>query len=190
MTSLEMILAELSQQQKSFERDIFIQGTFLRVVINWENFIEEVFLAAMCSCITLSNTQLKPKAARSRNKEEAFRKLNAKRRLRDSEYIDWIDYTKLKQRIVDQFHHASRFHQVYRDAGILNQIKSIRNHIAHNSKQTERKFKEQIIQNAGYLATPDANAADILVAVHRRSQQRFFELYTNYYIETANIICK
>ena len=190
LNELNQIMDKLSIIPKSYERDIFIQGTFLRCVIIWENFIEESFLAAMCGCKTNSNKILKPIGAKSRNKEQAFKKLSVNRRLRESDYLDWIDSSQIKNRILENFHHRSRFHQIYRDAGILNQIKAIRNHIAHNSKQTNKKFTEQIIQTNGYLAIPDPNAAEILIATNRQHRKAFYKLYIDYYEETANEICK
>lgn len=190
LKELNQIMDRLSVVPKSYERDIFIQGTFLRCVIIWENFIEESFLAAMCGCKTNSNTILKPIGAKSKNKEQAFKKLSVNRRLRESDYLDWIDSSQIKNRILENFHHRSRFHQIYRDTGILNQIKAIRNHIAHNSKQTNKKFTEQIIQTNGYLAIPDPNAAEILIATNRQHQKAFYKLYIDYYEETANEICK
>lgn len=190
LSSLEQILEDLSLEPKSFKRDVFIQGAFLRAVINWENFIEECFLAAMCTCKTNSNSVLRPKTTLSKNKNEAFKKISTNRRLRDGDYVDWIDYQKIKQRVDETFHHRSRFHSIYRDATILNQIKAIRNHIAHNSKHSERNFREQIIQNVGYLAIPDPNAADILVSTNRGKALKFFRIYLRYYTDTANDICK
>jgi len=190
LNDILQILNDLSVLPKNYKRDIFIQGTFLRCVIIWENFIEESFLAAMCGCKTLSDNTLKPKGSKSKNKDRAFKKLSVNKRLRETDYLDWIDSAQLKHRIDENFHHRSRFHQIYRNTAVLNQIKAIRNHIAHNSKQTQRKFSEQIIQNNGYLAIPNPNAADILIATNRQHATMFFEVYINYYRETANEICK
>ena len=190
LIELNQILDRLALLPKSYERDIFIQGTFLRCVIIWENFIEESFLAAMCGCKTNSNTILKPIGAKSRNKDQAFKKLSIKRRVRPSDYLDWIDSAQLKHRILENFHHRSRFHQIYRDVGVLNQIKAIRNHIAHNSNQTKKKFTEQIIQANGYLAIPNPNSAEILIATNRHHQKLFYKVYLDYYEEIAYEICK
>lgn len=185
-----VILNDLSNENKSYKRDLFIQGAFLRAVINWENFIEECFLSGMCTCKTLSNKTLRPKIVLSKNKDEAFKKLSTNKKVREGDFIDWIDYQKIKQRVEDIYHHKSRFHYIYRDSIILNQIKAIRNHIAHNSKNSQKNFQEQIIQNVGYLSVPNPNVADILVAENRRKRKKFFEIYLEYYFETADEICK
>lgn len=187
---LDLVLNNLSNETKSYKRDIFIQGTFLRVVIIWENFIENSVLAAMCTCKTLSNTKLKPKIPLSQNKNDAFKKLSAKGRIRDRDYLDWIDYQTIKKRMLSTFHHRSRFNYIYRDSSIVNQIKAFRNHIAHNSEHSKRNFKEQIIQNVGYLSIIDPNAADILIATNRRTRTKFYEDYVRYYSDTADHICK
>jgi len=189
LNQLKLILEELSQQPKSFKRDVFIQGTFLKVVINWENFIEECFLAGMCKCKTNSGTILRPKITLSKNKNEAFKKISAHRKSRGTDFLDWIDYQKIKTRAQNVFRHNSRFQKVYRDNIILNQIKAFRNHIAHNSAHSERNFQEQIIQNVGFLPIVNPEIADVLSAIKRNTTQKYFEIYIDYYIETADIIC-
>lgn len=188
ISALEGILDTLSNQPKSYERDIFINGSFLRAVIIWENFIEECFLAGMCKCKTIKGSILKPKVPCSRNKELAFKKISINRNNRQSEYVDWIDSNKVKLRVEENFHHKSRFHKIYRDLNILNQIQVIRNHIAHDSKKTEHKFKNTIVSTVGYLTMPEPNTADVLIS-SRRSSAKFYKRFLDYYIETANIIC-
>lgn len=190
LTNLEDILNDLSAQNKSYKRDTFINGSFLRVVVIWENFIEECFLSAMCSCKTLSNTVLSPKISKSKNKDHAFRKLSINNRQRNNDYLDWLDHEKVKKRVSDIFHHRSRFHRLYLNHIAINQIKAIRNHIAHNSKQTEHKFRTQIIANVGYLPVTDPNIADVLTANNRRQNKPYFKVYIDYYLSLATDICK
>ena len=148
-TELKSILIELSNEPKSFKRDVLIEGCFLKFIVCWENFTEEYFLACMCGARTKTNKKIKPKYSSSPNKKEAFKKLDSNRKSRETDYIDWLNIEKLKQFSQDYFRENSRVHILYEDPNILYQIKIIRNHIAHNSEKSLKKFKEFIIHQVG-----------------------------------------
>lgn len=189
-TELKSILIELSNEPKSFKRDVFIGGSFLKFIVCWENFSEEYFLACMCGARTKTNKIIKPKYSSLPNKMEAFKKLNINRKSRETDYIDWLDSEKLKQFSEDYFRGNSRVHILYEDPNMLYQIKIIRNHIAHNSEKSLKKFKEFIIRQVGYLKLPKPNAADLLISIDRRKSKMFFIIYVEYYIELSQKLSK
>lgn len=190
LNDFENILDELSTDTKSKKRDIFLEGTFFKVIILWENFLEEVFLKAMCSCKTNSDKVLKPKIAISRNIDQAFKKISMQRQNRENSYIDWLDHTKLRERTENIFHHKSRLHRTYANSQRLKEIQTLRNHLAHSSKKTEKKFLELIIQIQGYLFVPNPNVADFLLLTNRRLAKNFYKVYIEYYRTLADELCR
>ncbi len=187
---LKNILYDLSVENKSFKRDLFAEGVFLRIVIIWESFLEELFLRALCKCKTKTNKVIKPKTIISKNVQKAYKKLNIQKKNRDNSYLDWLDYSTLKERAETYFHHRSRIHKIYSNPQYLHQIKAIRNHIAHSSVKTKKDFQEKIIEQVGYLTIPNANVADYLFSTKRNSNKKFYEIYIEFYISLANELCK
>ncbi len=181
IAEIEIIINNQSIKAKSFERDLFIEACFLKMMVVWENFLEEYFLGCMCSANSLSNKKLKPKGNSFASKNDAFKKLHIHRKDRDKDYLDWLDTSKLEQRVTDYFHHNSRLHKIYADRNQLNISRTIRNLIAHNSKKSLKDFENYIINNLGYLPLIDPNAADLLLANERRTGKKFIFIYLGYY---------
>ena len=184
-TELKYIIIELSDESKSFRRDVLIEGCFLKFIVCWENFTEDYFLACMCGGNTKANKIIKPKSSLLADKKTAFKKLNINRKSRESDYIDWLDNEKIKQYSQDYFRRNSRVHKLYEDPNMLHQIKTIRNHIAHNSGKSLKQFKESVIKQVGYLKLSKPNAADLLLSINRRKSKKFFIIYIEYYIELS-----
>jgi hypothetical protein len=189
IAEIETIINSQSVRTKSFERDLFIEACFLKTIVVWENFLEEYFLACMCSAKTLSNTTIQPKVSKSLSKNEAFKKLNIHRKDRDKDYLDWLDTTKLEQRVTDNFHHNSRLHKIYLDSNQLNISRTIRNLIAHNSKKSLKDLQKYIINNLGYLPLVDPNATDLLLSNERRTRRKFIYIYLDYYKQLEVSLC-
>jgi hypothetical protein len=187
---VESILIKYSSLPKDFERDLIIESCFLRFVIIWEVFIEEYFLSAFCGAKTYSDIIIKPKVSKSPNKDEAFKRISSGRTDREKEFIDWLDYKKLKQKCIDFFHHKSRIHKVYYDANVVGQLQTIRNYIAHRSILAKKKFYEKVIRSHGYLPNPSPNAADFLIVIKRGTTIKYYEFYFNHFKDIAKELVK
>jgi hypothetical protein len=190
MAELENVINTQSAQAKSFQRDLFAEACFLRLIVLWENFIEEYFLSCMCSAKTLSNKTIQSKDRVYPSKNEAFKKLNIQRRDRDKDYIDWQDADKIQQRVSDFFHAKSRLHKIYQDRTQLYISRVVRNLIAHNSHKSLREFKTFIINQLRYLPFTNPNAADLLLANERHSNRQFIYIYLDYYKHLEIELCK
>ena len=190
IAEIETIVNSQSVRAKSFERDLFIEACFLKMMVVWENFLEEYFLGCMCSAKTLSNRTLKPKGSNMPSKDEAFKKLHIQRKARDKDYLDWLDASKLEQRVSDYFHHKSRLHKIYTDRNQLNISRTIRNLISHNSKKSLKDLENYVINNLGYLPLIDPNAADLLLSNDRRSGRKFIFLYLDHYKDLEKKLCE
>ena len=190
LIQLKAILDDLYSQNKSLKRDIFTEGVFLRIVVIWENFLEEYFLRTMCKCKTLNGTIIKPKVSISPNVKIAYKKLNVQKKSRDSSYLNWLDYSTLKDRTESFFHHRSRLNKIYENHQYLHEITALRNHIAHKSEKTKKDFQEKVIERIGYLTIPNPNISDYLFSTKRRSNNKFYEIYIDYYKNLSDDLCK
>lgn len=181
IAEIEVLINNYSATVKSFERDLILEACFFRMIVVWENFLEEYFLRCMCTATTKSNKQIRPKTNPTSTINDAFKKLHLQRKDRDKDYLDWLDPMKLEQRVNDYFHHKSRLHSIYADRNQLNISRTIRNLIAHNSKKSLKDFESYIINNLGYLPLIEPNAADLLLSRERRSGKFFIIIYFDYY---------
>lgn len=187
---LVLLFDRIVSQPKSLERDLLIEALFLKIVIHWENFLEEYFLSCLCRGRSKSGKIIKPIIPAQRNKNAAFKRLTPNRGGRESEYLDWLDFNKLKNRCNDYFHHRSRIHFIYAKPELINQIQIIRNHIAHNSYKSLKKFREKIISSYGYLPVVDADVVDVLVATNRETSRYFYNYYISQLFELAKYLTK
>lgn len=187
---LVLLFNNIVSQPKSLERDLLIEALFLKIVVHWENFLEEYFLSCLCRGRSKSGKIIKPIIPALRNKDAAFKRLSPNRRGRESEYLDWLDFIKLKDRCNDYFHHKSRIHFIYAKPELINQIQIIRNHIAHNSFKSLKKFREKIISSYGYLPVVDADVVDVLVATNRETSKYFYNHYISQLFELAKYLTK
>ncbi|MFC1825518.1 hypothetical protein ACFL9T_22635, partial [Thermodesulfobacteriota bacterium] len=76
----------LSTEKPSIERDTHIEGCFIRFVVSWEIFVEEYFLRCVCCAKTRKAQVLKPLRTPFRNTNEAFKRINTRRRDREKDY--------------------------------------------------------------------------------------------------------
>jgi len=184
------IATKLSTLSQNLERDVHIEGCFIRVVVSWENFLEEYFLRCMCSAKTCSGTIIKPKTSRCINVDSAFKRLQATSRGREQEYAKWISYDIIKQKANEYFHHRSRLHRIYEAPDRLNALVTIRNAIAHRSKSAISKFQDYVINQHAYLATLDPSMAELLVTIKRSNSKLIFVDLADYYIGLARDLVK
>ena len=73
---LNAIVNKLAVIPTSMERDVHIEGCFIRLVVSWETFIEEYFLRCMCKAKTRTNKEIKPISNPSKTTNDAFKKIN------------------------------------------------------------------------------------------------------------------
>ena len=190
ITNIKKIIDKLSIYQKNFERDIYIEGCFLKFVVYLENFFEEYFLSCMCGAITKSKRKLKPKGCIYHNKQDAFKRISENNWSREKNYLDWLDHSTIKIRITNYFHKNSRVHFIYEKPEFMNNIKIIRNYIAHNSKKSKEKFKDMVIQNCGYLPSPNTNVTDFLLSINRNILDKYYSIYIKYYSDLVKRLIK
>lgn len=189
---LEAILDDLSNKPDTYERTVFIHGSFLRIIVVWERFIESLFTSALCGATTISGKEIKPKIARIINREKAFDFLR-KEGNRKTPYLDWLATDIIQARVDRCFHHSSRLHKLHENSATYTQIIAIRNHIAHDSKSSLKKLHDSVIQQNSYLSilgSPSPNPAQILVSISRTNSLPFYKNYIRHYTFLAEEMVK
>jgi hypothetical protein len=190
ITALSEIARKVSIEPLSLERDVHIDGCFIRLAVSWECFTEEYFLRCMCGAKTCSGAILRPKVPAFWTTEAAFKRISQKREVREKEYTDWLSPALLKQRVIDYFHPRSRLHRLYESPDRLDSLVIIRNYIAHGSKFSYAKFKRLVINQHGYLKSPNPTSAELLCTTNRKTGQIIFLDIANHFLELAKILAE
>lgn len=187
---LNRIVVELSSRPTILERDTHIEGCFIRFVVSWEIFSEEYFLRCLCVGRTRSRYEIKPLITSPRNKNDAFRKINANRRDRNKDYLDWLDSTLVKRRVDDYFRANSRVQKLIEAPDKLFEIRIIRNAIAHRSTSAINKFEKFVKDQLGYLSSLNPTMADLLIMKKRGTAKLIFLLLSDYFIGLSERLTK
>lgn len=182
---LNQIVTTLASEPDNTSRNTHIEGCFIRLVVNWECFIEEYFLRCMCIGNTRSNKKIKPQGTASRNINDAFKRINKHRKDRDKDFTDWLDVKLLQQRVDDHFRKNSRVQKICEAPDKLFELKVIRNAIAHRSPSAIAKFEKYVKDQMGYLAQINPTMASLLVQKKRRSNDYIFTILSNYFCSLA-----
>lgn len=188
VSELSAIVSRLSTDPQSLQRDVHIEGCFIRATVTWENFVEAYFLRCMCSASTRSKATLKPKTPCSMNIEYAFKTLKTTEH--QQAYVDWLSNDCLKQRVAQFFHHRSRLHRIYEAPDRLYVLNTIRNAIAHRSISAMKRFKDYVINHHGYLSSVNPSVAELLITPNRSNSKLIFIDIVDYYDRLADILTK
>jgi len=190
IAELNSIISRLSPEPESLERDTHIEGCFIRLVVSWECFIEEYFLRCMCKAKTRGNYEIKPQGTASKNRNEAFKKINKNRKDRDKDFTDWLDAKLLQQRVDDYFRKNSRVQKTCDAPDKMFELRVIRNAIAHRSPSAIAKFEKHVKDQMGYLAALSPSMASLLVQRRRNSSDIIFTILSNYFLLLADRLTK
>ena len=187
---LNAIVNKLAATPESMERDVHIEGCFIRLVVSWEIFIEEYFLRCMCKAKTRTNKEIKPISNPSKTINDAFKKINKNRKDRDKDFTDWLDVNLITHRINDYFRFNSRLHWIYEAPDKLFELRVIRNAIAHRSVSAISKFEKYVKDQMGYLASINPSMASLLIQRKRSSPDLIFSILSNYFLNLADRLTK
>lgn len=187
---LNSIILQLSTKPESIERDTHIEGCFIRLVVNWECFVEEYFLRCMCKAKTRNKLEIKPQGVASKNINEAFKKINKNRKDRDKDFTDWLDAKLLQQRIDDFFRKNSRVQKICESPDKMFELRVIRNAIAHRSSSAIAKFEKYVKDQMGYLAAINPTMASLLIQTKRNSNEFTFTLLSKHFLLLADKLSK
>lgn len=120
--------------------------SFLKIFISWEFFLEQTFVRYMCGGITSSgycpNRYVQPQKL-----EHAMRIL-----LQNKEYIDWTRWNEVKMWAKNFFKDGNPYERVILGSEVkLNEMKTIRNRIAHHSEAATVRFHNLVRNKLGSI---------------------------------------
>lgn len=185
-TELNQVISRLANEPTCISRDAHIEGCFIRLVVAWERFVEEYFLRCMCKAKLRSGQVLKPKVPPFKNTEEAFKKLSKKRVGREKDYTDWLDNVQISHRIDDYFRKNSRVRKICEAPHNLEELKVIRNAIAHRSKSSIAKFEKYVKSQLGYLAGLNPTMASLLIQKKKNTGKYIYTILSEYFLGLAD----
>ena len=117
---------------------------FLKIFISWETFLEQTFIRYMCGGVTSSgyypDRYVKPKKI-----DHAMNIL-----LQNKEYLDWTRWNEVKTWAKNFFKNGEPYEPAILGSEVkLNEMKTIRNRIAHHSEASTRKFHTLVRNKLG-----------------------------------------
>jgi hypothetical protein len=190
VTELNKIVLSLCNQTESVTRDTHLEGCFIRFVVSWECFVEEYFLKCLCGARTRSGKNIMPNNKPCRDLNNAFKKINKNRRSRDKDFIDWLEYERVRQNISDNFRKNSRVWLLCEAPDKVHQVRVIRNAIAHRSESSIVKFEKFVKDQMGYIASLNPTMASLLIQKDRQTNDLIFTILTSYFLLLANRLTK
>ena len=139
---------------------LLTEGIFLSAYRDFESFLEDVFILSTQSKPTLSNK--KPKSfLNPRDFDHAYELIKSGR-----EYLDWTSPTAVIERAETYLKDGEPVKLVFTsNQTVLNQMKSIRNHIAHNSKKSLEQYKKVLRQSQGTLPLTISRPGEFLLQI-------------------------
>ena len=116
-------------------KNLIAELVFLKIFISWESFLEQTFIRYMCGGETSSGF-CPERYVRPKKLEHAMDIL-----LQNREYVDWTRWSEVKTWARNFFRNGEPYEPVILGAEvILNEMKTIRNRIAHHSDSASEKF--------------------------------------------------
>ncbi|CAM4122829.1 hypothetical protein [Bordetella muralis] len=128
------------------ERFLLYEAIFLRVFRAYENFLEEVFLSYLTGEVDMSGNAIACFVA-PRDRGHAREMV-----VSSQQFLDWTSPSVVMERSGIYINGGEPVRTaIAASQQYLLQAKKIRNHIAHNSKESEREFSKVVLQ---FLLTP------------------------------------
>lgn len=189
LTALDSLAARLLSDPLTLERDVHIEGCFLRMMVAWENFVEEVFLRSMCGARTLNGGLIRPKGRRFTNTALAYKMLHRQGSAREKDYLDWLTHSIVKKRLDDHFRSNTRLNRLLADTGLLDDARVIRNAVAHRSVSSLRKARDRTRSRLGSVHI-EASVSDIILGRDIVTMKPLFQIVSEYFAEAALYIVR
>lgn len=156
---------------------------FLRVILSWESFMEDVFARFLCGAKRLAPPQPKPVAIFARI-------VDAKRVAGgDRGYVNWINPSvtiDTANRYLGNGEPLSMsIRAAYRD---LEDIRIVRNRIAHSSPKVELAFSRLVRERYGYNPRGMTPGAYLLDSIPAFTPDTYYIHYSRVLVTVANLI--
>lgn len=166
-------------------KNMLVEYGILQFFGQWECFIEQCFIGYMLGGKSTSgdspNRYVFPIDA-----EHAYKIVQ-----NVNQYPDWTDIDKIVTNANNFFENGGPFAPLNTMKGTLNEIKKVRNAIAHTSKNAKRAFENLVRSKVGHAPdgiTPAKFLSEQKIE-KRKNAQMYYEYYINYVKSTANLLC-
>lgn len=162
-------------------QDFVVKQAFLCVFSEWEHFLENATIAY--SLGEASITGNKPQCFIAPQDEDHANRLIKGTAL----YPDWSQMKTVKELEMALFKDGEPFTSALNGfASRYNEMKTVRNHIAHNSIKSQNEF-DSLVRNVFRAASVGISPSEFLLS-RKRGQLPFFELYISCVRNAATII--
>jgi hypothetical protein len=144
---------------------------YLRVYLAWERFLEQAFLRYMCGA---KDRRLTVKCyIKAPSIEQAVALVIPEGR----SYIEWGEANRLRERADRYFRNGEPFRTALTPALVLlDEMRFVRNQIAHSSDQAQRNFHAIVRRSLGHVP-PGISAGGFLLLLAAGTPLTYFDTY-------------
>jgi hypothetical protein len=157
--------------------------SFLKLFISWEHFLEEAFIRFMCGARNSAGLP-QAKYVNPSNLGHALDMIKQKQR-----FVDWTVGGDVIERALLCFKDGEPFSTALGGSlTYLMDMKTIRNRIAHESKEAEEAFQNMIRQKMGYVPQGIGVGKLLMSKIPRSNPMVLLEEYGNVLLTAANLL--
>lgn len=134
VNAIESARAPAGRAIPALQRNLVFETAFLRILLGWESFLEDVFLHYLTGRPGTGSGRFSP-IVRPRSIDIARRVVQG-----DREYIDWTSAAKVKARAKHWLGSSDPFDRAFQGVPALKDMYRVRNRIAHASEKSKAEF--------------------------------------------------
>jgi hypothetical protein len=163
-------------------RNFIVDHAFLNIYINWEHYIEGIFLGFMLGCKGLKGG-IPTKYVAPTTIDHAYKIVSG-----INTYPDWSDMSKVLTLAQNFFENSGPFSLLMTIKSNLSAIKKVRNNIAHMSNKSQIEFENLVRSLVGFLPE-NINTSSFLIEYNVKNVNPN-TTYFQYYIDALQSIAK
>ncbi len=160
--------------------DSISELVFLRVFLAWEIYCEELFLLYLLGGKTRNNKIVK-RYVNPRDRSHAYDLTKGLK-----QYPDWTNLSDITQISNLYFHNGQPFSKLKTFSNSFDELRTLRNAIAHRSKNSEEKFKSLVRKEMGFL--PARCSVGSFLLSKKTNGMSYLSHYTNILESAAELI--
>jgi len=161
-----------------------VESLFLKASGYWEGFIEDIFISYMMNNKSEAGDSIVV-YVHPRDRTHAYNMVKGV-----LNYPDWTDISKILIYAGIFFEKSGPFSLLNTLKSELNQIKTIRNAVAHSSKKAKQDFEKLVRGLIGHL--PDDITPSIFLSEYKRGKKKtsptYFEHYISFLMDSASML--
>ena len=166
-------------------KNMLVEYGLLRFFGQWERFIEQCFIEYMLGEKSTADYSLNRYVLPS-DADHAYRIVK-----NVNQYPDWTDIEKITTNAINFFENGGPFSMLRTMKATLNEIKKVRNAIAHTSLKAKSDFEGLVRSKVGH--SPEGITPAKFLSEHKTGRRRidptYYEYYITYVKDTAALLC-